>query len=258
MSKGKIYTFLMFSLSLTVVFCGWFLTKELLRLQEIEYLSVKGQVSLETSKEDKEENNPVVQEEFVGETLSEEMIAEVLKVWEAGGREILHEPMAGQMNMEQAIKAGREWIDMLSKNNILPVYLTEHQFSDTSAVLSTLDSQGTLKESLISYWKITYAESDVKIILTIHASSGQVWKADISMSEEKMLFGTCTDEELLAIAFPFMTEENAEMIVEADAVYKIKINENGKVHATLKRESIVVDKQEPVERLILGLRTDNE
>lgn len=259
MNKGKIYTLLVFSISLAVVFGGWFLTKELLSFQEMEILSVKGQVSMEsfreTAKEDKEESASAVQEEFVPQILSEDMMAEVLTVWDAGGRERLHEPIAGQMNMEQAIKAGREWIDTLAENHILPADLKEDQFSDTSAVLSTLDSQASLEESLISYWKITYAENDVTIILIIHAASGQIWKADISMSEEKMLFGTCTDEELLAIAFPFLVGENEKIMVEeGDGIYKIY--ENGKVFAALKRDGIVVNKQEPVARLFLSLETD--
>ncbi len=69
----------------------------------------------------------------------------------------------------------------------------------TSAVLCTLDSPLPLEESLISYWKVTYVEGDVEIVLTIHARSGQVWDANISMNEDKMLYGTCSDEEILAI-----------------------------------------------------------
>ena len=256
MNKDKVYTLLVFCLSFTVVFGGWFLTKELLYSKEDEILSAKGQVVLESTKADGEENNPAVQEEFVPQALSEEQMVEVLTVWEAGGREILHEPMTGQMNMEQAIKAGKEWIDSLAKNQILPADLIEYQFSDTSAVLCTVDSSVSLEESLISYWKVTYVEGDVEIVLTIHARSGQVWDANISMNEDKMLYGTCSDEEILAIAFPFLTSEKAVIIAENPTLYKV--SEERTVYATLKRDSILVKKEEPKARLLLGLSTNME
>lgn len=256
MNKDKVYTLLVFCLSFTVVFGGWFLTKELLHSKEEEILSAKGQVVLESTKADGEENNPAVQEEFVPQALSEEQMAEVLTVWEAGGREILHEPMTGQMNMEQAIAAGREWIDMLSENRVLPTEVTEYPFRDTSAVLCTLDSSLPLEESLISYWKVTYAEGDVEIALMIHARSGQVWNANISMNEDKMLYGTCSDEEILAIAFPFLTSENAVTISENPTL--CKVSEEGTVYATLKRDNILVKKEEPKARLLLNLTTDIE
>ena len=256
MSKDKAYTLLVFGLSFAVVFGGWFLTKELLDSKENEILSAKGQMVLESTKADREENHPAVQEEFVPQTLTEEQMAEVLAVWEAGGREMLHEPMAGQMNMEQAITAGREWIDSLANNQILPAELTEIPFHDTSAVLCTLDSPASLEESLISYWKVVYVEDDVEIVLTIHARSGQVWDANISMNEDKMLSGTCSEEEILAIAFPFLKNDSAKIVVEDSTMYKI--SEEGTVYATLKRDSILIKKEEPKARLLLGLSTNYE
>lgn len=251
MSKGKLYTLLVFCLSFAVVFGGWFLTKEMLNRKETMLLARKGQVSMEVL-----ETDFTVQEDFQGEILTEDMMAEILTVWEAGGRERIHEPMAGQMNMEQAIKAGREWIATLAENNILPAYLQESGFDNTNAALYTLKSEVSLKENLISYWKVTYVEDDVKIILMLHAVSGQVWKADISMSEEKMLLGTGIEEEALAIAFPFVTGEDTRMTTENDVLYKL--SEKGKVYAALKRDSVLIDKQKPEARLFLGLYTDIE
>lgn len=254
MRKDKIYTLLVFCLSFSVVFGGWFLTKELLHSKEKEMLSAKGQIVLENTKAEGKENAPAAQEDFVPQVLSEDQIAEILAVWEAGGREIPHEPMAEQMNMEQAIEAGEKWITSLAEKEILPADLLIYSFRDTSAVLCTLDSAVSLEKSWISYWMITYTGDNVKLVLKIHAATGQVWKADISMSEDKMLFGTCTDEEVLAAAFPFLTSTSAKIIIEDNKTYKV--SENGKISATLKRDSVVVDKQTPVERLLLSLETD--
>ena len=254
MRKDKIDTLIVFCLSFTVVFGGWFLTKGLLHCKENEMLTAKGQIVLDNTKADEEENNPAMQQDFVPQVLSEDQMAEVLTVWEAGGREILHEPMAGQMNMEQAIDAGTKWITSLTKQYILSADFIGYSFRDTSAVLCTLDSFASLEESWISYWVITYTGDDVKIVLKIHAATGQIWKADISMNEDKMPYGVCTDEEVLATAFPFLPCTNAEIIIEDNEVYKI--SENKKISAMLKRDSMVVNKQTPVERLLLSLGTN--
>lgn len=254
MRKDKIYTLLVFCLSFTVVFGGWFFTKRLLYCKEREMLAAKGQIVLENTKADGEEKDSKVQGNFVPQVLSEEQMAEILTVWEAGGREILHEPMAGQMNMEQAIEAGEKWITSLAENQILSADFIGYSFRDTSAVLCTLDGAVSLEESWISYWKITYTGDDVKIVLKIHAATGQVWKADISMNEDKMLYGVCTDEEVLVAAFPFLIGASDKIIIEDSKMYKV--SENGIISATLKRDSVVVDKQTPVERLLLSLETD--
>lgn len=254
MRKDKIYTLLVFCLSFTVVFGGWFFTKRLLYCKEREMLAAKGQIVLENTKADGEENDSKVQENFVPQVLSEEQMAEILTVWEAGGREILHEPMAGQMNMEQAIEVGETWITSLAENQILSADFIGYSFRDTSAVLCTLDGTVSLEESWISYWKITYTGDDVKIVLKIHAATGQIWKADISMNEDKMLYGVCTDEEVLTAAFPFLTGASDKIIREDNKMYKV--SENGILSATLKRDSVVVDKQTPVERLLLSLETN--
>lgn len=236
MSKSRISMFLVFCLSFAVVFGGWFFTKEMLDRKEAEILAGRGRMMLDIPESDNRKDRNAVQETFEGEALSEDMMAEILKVWEAGGRELLHEPLAGQMDMEQAVTAGRGWIGRLAENNILPSCLAEGLFDSTSAVLCTLDGETTLGESLISYWRVIYMKGGIKIILTIHAVSGQVWDADISMREDEMMLSACSEEELPAAAFPFLT--------------------GNEVYAAYKREDIVVNKQEPIVRLLFSLHTE--
>ena len=72
MRKDKIDTLLVFCLSFTVVFGGWFLTKGLLHCKENEMLTAKGRIVLDNTKADGEENNPAMQEDFVPQVLSED------------------------------------------------------------------------------------------------------------------------------------------------------------------------------------------
>lgn len=244
MSKGKIYTLLVSVLSFSVVFGGWFLTKQLLNQKKTEMLKSSGQVALQSSETtwfgETWLDHTQSKSDFVGVELSENEIKKILEVWESGADEVPHEPLEGQMDMEQAIMEGRNWISNLSEQGILPAYLAECSFDKTSAKLCKPDAEVTFDEYLLSYWQNIYVEGDVKIILTINAATGQIWKADISMNESRMLNGTYTDEDMLKIIFPFITEQNS------------------KVFAKLKRSQIVADKQEPQAELTVWLTTDKE
>ena len=176
-----------------------------------------------------------------------------LAVWEMGGPEVLHEPLPGQIDMEQAIQIGRDWITALVENSILPANLSEDNFGYIKAVLCTPDSNESLEQAFLSCWKVVYMKEDIKIDLKIHALSGQVWNAEISMQESKMLPETLSEKEMLTIAFPFMP---AEMGINEETSDTYKISEKGQVYATVKRDRILVNKEEPIARLFLNLCTE--
>ncbi len=247
MSKSKIYTILVCCLSVTVVCGGWFLTKEMIRTKETEVLATKGQIEMEG-------DLPQIEEDFKEEIISEEIMAKILFVWGNGGSERFHEPMPGQMNMEQAIETGRGWIDMMVENHIFPTELYEGEFENLNAVLCSIDSQVSLEDELISYWKVTFKEDDIEIILRIHAISGQVWQADVSMKEERMELEMCTDEKILATAFPFFQGGDTDMTIVDDKM--IQVSPRGKVYASLKRYSLAINNQEPIARFLFNLSTE--
>lgn len=254
MSKGKICTLLVFCLSFAVVFGGWFFTKEMLNRKEAEILAERGQVSLGVSETDIKENNLAMQEIFEAEVLSEEKIAEILTVWEVGGREVPHDPMRGQMNMEQAIKAGKDWIAVMAEHGIVPEKLAICDFDKITAKLCTLEVQVDFEENLISYWFMKYTKDDVSIDLAIHAASGGIWKANIIMNDFKGGLNEYSPEELLKIAFPFIDAGNKETVNLINNT-TCEIMPKGLVFAAVKESSTVVDEQEPIVEIKLWLNT---
>ena len=264
MHKRKMDTLIPFLLSFCVAVGGWFLTKKLLNQREEEFLNSAGQIALKQSESViLAESGKKVMEEgtgnenvYDGETLSESMMERILAVWESGGYQLPCEPGEGQMNMEQAIMEGRDWIANLAEKEVLPAYLGEGSFDRTDAAFYTLDEEVLFAETLLNYWEVTYTEGDVKIILTIHEISGQVWKADIFMDADKKIYDACSDEELLEVAFPFLKTNEMETIRDHQTIYKGF--PEGKVFAALKRSEIKIDKEQETARFILWLCTGNE
>lgn len=253
MNKSKIYALIVVLLSFGIVFGGWFLTKALLVQKREAFLERTGQVALQSSE------TALLSEDwpgeaagdlaggalFEGESLSEDMIAEVLAAWENGGNELPHEPKRGQMNMEQAIDAGKDWIAVMAEHGIVPEELAECDFDKVTARLCTLEAQVDFDENLLSYWSIQFTEDDVVVSLTVHAASGEIWKANILMNEHESLPDKPHPEEMLKIAFPFIAtgdRETANLMNNTACV----IMRGGLVYAAVKEQKIAVDEQEPV------------
>ena len=150
MNKSKLYAVVVFLLSFGVVIGGWFLTGTLLRQKQEEFLDRTGRIALQPAENSLFSSNQPGDTEgdladdtlFEGQLLSEGMMAEVLAVWESGGNELPHEPQKGQMNMEQAIETGKEWIADMAGCGIVPEELAECDFDKVTARLCRPDRSG--------------------------------------------------------------------------------------------------------------------
>ncbi len=270
-SKGKFFTLIMIFLSISIVFGGWFLIRELLKKEEKELLRRSGQISMQSSEfilqkeEDKkqtQEKNEMEFEEMT--TLSDDDIVFILNAWEEGGYIVLHEPQQGQMSMKQAITAGLDWIASLSEQEILPSFLKEgYGFNQTSANLSTIEMRTDSEKSLLSFWEICYIRDDISIVLMIHAESGQIFSATISMRNDKMPYESISetmcriymDGVLMKTLFPFLEEEKESSLVLE--TYNIILKEIKKetIFGWIRWDIYAVDEGEPMTEIRMGLCT---
>lgn len=214
MSKSRIYASLMFLTAVCVIFGGWFLTERLLIRREERFLNSTGTIavqseeisfladnSLKAAQEQAEEP-----EAFQGQEMTEDTRALVLAVWENGGRELPHEPLPGQMDMKQAIDTGKRWVQTMAAYGVFTDALQECDFDATRAELCTIDTpmRKSMEAMLYSYWKIWFIKEGTSVELKIHAASGEVWKAKVSVEAA----GACVEvfdiAYLLQYAFPFM------------------------------------------------------
>lgn len=266
MSRGKISTIAGFLLCWLVVMGGWLLTEELLDQKEEKLLGKVGQISLQSSEiafpgEEAEGTDTLSgdgnQNKFVGVTLSEEEMAVVLGICETGGTMVLHEPAEGQMNMEQAITEGKHWIIRLADNHVLPSYLAECSFDRTNAQRYTIDTENFPAGDLFSFWQVSYEKEDMNIELMIHAASGQIWRAAVTMKEERMLVETGAKQGIFKLVFPFM-EEGAFTMTDNKSNITYSGFAGGEVYAAMKQEALLIDGEEPMIRLRFWLCTSGD
>ena len=237
MRKSRIYTTAMFLLAICIIFVGWFITVRLLRHRAEKFIASTGRVEMRmaetalfTDSEQVAQNEEATgQEEFSGQVMSDYERVLVLAVWEYGGNEVPHEPLPKQMNMEQAINAGKKWIENMAAQGVFAEELQENEHDMVSAGLFTLNTPlivGDLDRSMYSYWKVQFIKSDAIIELTIHADSGEVWMATISVEEEGGVVEVYDLSYLLKYAFPFMEAGNTAWVDTTDCtVAECSLNE---------------------------------
>ena len=253
MSKSRIDTLAMFLLAGCIIFGGWFLTKSFLMRREVKYLNSIGQIAVQSSEitllEESGQEDAVRQEsgqqraqeeEFHGVMMNEYERALVLSVWDYGGKELPHEPMNGQMNMEQAIDAGKKWIKNVAEYGVYTNKLQECDFDATKVNLCRIDNSmlySNMQEEMYSYWSLRFVKEGVSVDLTLHAASGEVWKA-------KIMVETGDDEpvevydqgDLLIIAFPFMAaNQETELIAYTE---EREVKEGGAVKVNIENQCL--------------------
>lgn len=261
MSRRTLSTLAGSLLCVFIVTGGWFLTRELLNQKEESLLGKIGQVpqqSFEIAFSGKDGAEPFAetgrQDAFVGKELTEEEIAVILRICEAGGTEVLHEPVDGQMNMEQAIAAGQDWITGLARGKALPSELDECSFDKTGAQLCAVVVDAVFMEDLLSFWRVSYEKDDISIELLIHAASGQVWRAVILMNEGRMLVETGEGTDIFKLAFPFM-KGGFSAITDVETNTDYSSFEKGLVYGAMHQDALVISGEEPVVRMRLWLCT---
>lgn len=267
MNRSKIVTTGLFLLSLGVVSGGWYLTRALLEQRREALLGRTGEIYMQSSESAlfSAENETAGTGDGAGEisgsdafqeqSVPEELMAKVLAVWERGGRVLPHEPRQGQMNMEQAIGVGREWVAAMAEHGVIPAASVEGEFDNVTARLCTLEGTVDFDENLVSYWDMRFIAYNVEINLTLHAVSGEIWMASIRMDESECLWHEYEHEELLRLAFPFMEEGKQIMSDQENNITSISLRE-GLVSASVSEAQIQIFVEKPLAVIMFRLSTE--
>lgn len=243
-----ISAFFLFLSTLFVILGGWQITKEVLHYKKAQLLAKTGQLQMADSGysllQNDNQNQAAQDTPWTQTLLSEETTAQVLACWKAAGSLISHEPTKGQLNMEQAIEMGNSWIKDLANQGILPSVLTQNTYQHISAILYKPEIKTEISDDMLSCWQIKYTQEDIHMNLTLHAASGQVWKAELTASNSQM--PAYLDEPLLEAAFSFVSNCGREFIKTTskngyNEIRKYSLDE--KLYASVSRSPVPSKKQ---------------
>lgn len=141
-----------------------------------------------------------------GYTVTPEQMRSVLKTWESDSVEAIHDPVEGQLSMEEAILIGEKWIFLMADTNerlkeVFSGYETNAGPGDEEnsssvegsdagiiagprAALSVKIGKGKdyeIVEPYYSCWNLQFYGKNVNVDMSLNAVTGQVWKAVINI-----------------------------------------------------------------------------
>ena len=174
MIKKNVLTAFGIILSFGIAVGGWLATSWLIDRESYRLLSGTSSFVVDVPTIEVVYTNSEDDEPYIVLGLTENEIVSILRNWEMTENRRPHEPAAGQLNMEQAIAAGREGLDFLYNHNVLPTDM--YGFNSVSAILSQNVPQGEVFLPLrYSYWEVTFRTQRISVEMTINAVTGQIW-----------------------------------------------------------------------------------
>lgn len=220
MNRQRIFSALGIILSLAIAFLGWILVNTMLNRQETMILTAGSFNDPSTNNEALAENAKV--------RLEEEVMKKILTNWHTlGSNARPHEPVNGQLNMEQAISEANNGLTYLSRKGVIPKDMLEGGFVRTKASLMenlpTIDKYTNIanKEELppeYSYWNITFSNEKIDIMITLNAVTGKMWSVDINSYQVTDMFNNIDLKNLIEIYAEYLGLEGGDTLNIGDNV----------------------------------------
>lgn len=132
--------------------------------------------------------------------LTTRQVEEAVKSWSNHTNVILHDPVAGQISMEEAIETGRRWLVEMVMDKEMEMgkeVETEEEMEmnkEMDAVSFSISAElgvggqreniGERMEAYYSFWTVTYTNQSMSAILYLNAVTGKVWGAEITLYEK--------------------------------------------------------------------------
>ena len=164
------------ALSFAIAIGGWGLTSRLIDIESNRILSGTTSFLVDIPPIDEAVMNEGAESIRLG--LTENEIVSILQNWGLVENRRPHEPAVGQLDMEQAILAGRLGLEFLITHNILPTEMLNG--SGARAILSqNVPQGGDFLPLRYSYWIVHFYDEEIDVHMTINAVTGQVWGIEL-------------------------------------------------------------------------------
>lgn len=256
MIKRYKYTFCTLFFSMVFMVCSMVGMDFIIKTRESQLLSETGEVEIElpvrawSEWENKTENEIQKSLDNEGYLLSNAQIKNAVKSWNERIGETMHNPVEGQISMEDALRIGEEW---LAKMN-MKEEVAESADTETNFIKATLSvgkqnkSSKVLLEPYYSFWTVNFSSPTLNAVLYINAVTGKVWGAEVvlygSMHEEPYE-NLCLFAELAGLHF---SDENAIKIDDSKTEAILTLDESGlyvkQQYYSFSSESGITDVQE--------------
>lgn len=150
--------------------------KESRLLQESGTAQIESPVAVWQEPEDSAEEETEAASEQEERRLTIEQIEEVVSYRANASEEILHEPVSGQIPMEEAIASAENWIVEMGFADKDPQVLARRA---SLGVRNDREISSVPMEPYYSFWTVHFSNKFMYAELSVNAVTGKVWDAEI-------------------------------------------------------------------------------
>lgn len=188
MNKSFKYTILTLLLALGFAFGSMAGMNLILEAREKQILTERGKAVIEAPVRAWQEQKSGENEESKGNTLTLKQISDAIDSWNNRIGEMIHDPVEGQISMEQAIEQGKVWLASMEKNRDMGEKVDlDNEIYSVSAVLGVgkqNEQAGGQIEPYYSFWTIQFTSQGINTTVYLNAVTGKVWGAEIILYED--------------------------------------------------------------------------
>lgn len=239
MNKTCKYTMLTLFLAVAFVFGSMEVMNLILKERERQFLSESGRVVVEAPIRAWQEQNTDRDEgssEYFnnqGYTLSNGQIEDVINCWNERIAVTVHNPVNGQISMEEAVKVGKEWLAEMGMEESEQEGDAESYFRNAMLGVAKQNTSGEVQlESYYSFWIVNFSNQSMNAILYLNAVTGKVWGAEITLYED--LPEEIPYEKLRYFAeLSGLQESEANIAVNQEGTQAIMPIDNSKIYAEM-------------------------
>ena len=185
MKKTYKYTFLTMFLALAFIFGSMAAMNFILYIREGQLLSESGMAVVESPVRPWQGwgDEPDEKDDGKRYSLTAVQVRDAMERWNKRLGETLHDPVEGQISMEEAVQEGEEWLISMGIGE------GEAQGADdglkfVKAALGVGIQKGSSKvqlEPYYSFWTVHFSGSYTDAVLYLNAVTGRVWRAEVTL-----------------------------------------------------------------------------
>jgi len=112
--------------------------------------------------------------------LTQEQMEDVINCWTRREGILMHNPVSGQISMEEAVDAGEEWLDRME----IGVGAEISSVNAALGVAKRKESDNSQLEPYYSFWIVQLSGRSLRAELYVNAVTGRVWNAELTLYED--------------------------------------------------------------------------
>ena len=248
MKKTYKYTFLTMFLSLTFIFGSMAAMNFILYIRENQLLSESGMTVVESPVRpwqgwEDQTNEKDEQERY---SLTTVQVRDAMESWSKRLGETLHDPVEGQVSMEEAVQEAEDWLISMGIGESLGA---DNGLKFVKGALGIGIQRGASKvqlEPYYSFWTVHFSGSYTDAVLYLNAVTGRLWRAEVILYDNLLEELPCEKlGQFVEMAGLPVTDGVAK--INEEKTQAVLVVEDGLLYAGLDYQNVVLGDNAVVE-----------